>query len=92
LNEVPDASHPPTNEPVIVGRVRPSGKSRHGAPYPENAVEDTSVVDPWLVRQKRPNGGPLKVREFIPHDSTLRFGSLNHGYSEVCDVQLARPR
>jgi hypothetical protein len=67
-----------------------------GAQYPENAVEDTSVVDPrhasGFVRQKRPDGGPLKVREFISHDSRLRLGSLNHAYAEVSNVELAGPR
>ena len=67
-----------------------------GVEYRENAVEDTSVVDPrhasGLVRQKGPDGSPLKVREFISHDSRLRFGSLNHAYSEVRNVELAGPR
>ncbi len=33
-DQVPDASHSPTNEPVVAGRVRPkpAGKSRHDAP------------------------------------------------------------
>ena len=31
-----------------------------------------------LVRQKRGNGVPFKVREFIPHDLRLSFGRLNY--------------
>jgi hypothetical protein len=33
-DRVPDTSHPPTNKPVVAGRVSPkvSGRSRHGAP------------------------------------------------------------
>jgi hypothetical protein len=37
--------------------------------YPEDAVEDTSVVDARhaarLVRKERPDGSPLKVRKFV---------------------------
>ena len=61
-DQVPDASHPPTNEPVVAGRVRPK-TLRQIAPwgsrpqYPEDAVEDTSVVDAkhaaLLVRKER---------------------------------------
>jgi hypothetical protein len=78
---VPDPSRPPADKAVIAGRVRPKALWQiaprcAGAQYPENAVEDTSVVDPrhasGLVRQKRPNGGPLKVREF----STFQWSSV----------------
>ena len=45
-DQVSDASNPPTNEPVVAGRVRS-----------KDAVEDTSVVDPKhavrLVRKER---------------------------------------
>jgi hypothetical protein len=58
----------------------------------ENAVEDTSVVDPRhaarLVRKERPDGSPLKVREFVSHDSRPRLGSLNHAYLGVRNVEL----
>jgi hypothetical protein len=27
---------------------------------------------------QNPYGSPFRVREFIPHDSRLRFGGLNH--------------
>src|SRR6516165_10388619 len=92
-----DASHPPTNEPVVAGRVRPKD-FRQIAPwctrprYPEDAVEDSSVVDPRhaarLVRKERPDGSPLKVREFVSHDSSPRFGSLNHAYLGVGNAEL----
>jgi len=59
-DQVPDASHPPTNEPVVPGRVRSKALRQvapWGAQYPEDAVEDTSVVDPkhaaLLVRKER---------------------------------------
>jgi hypothetical protein len=49
--------------------------------YPEDAVEDTSVVDPRhaarLVRKERPDGSPLKVREFVSHDTRPPFGVCN---------------
>ena len=83
-DQVPDASHPPTNEPVVLGRIRPKALWQI-APwcsrplYPEDAVEDTSVVDPRhaarLVRKERPDGSPLKVREFVSHDWRPGFGS-----------------
>jgi hypothetical protein len=40
---------------------------------------------------EKPDGGPLKVREFISHDSRLRFGNLNHAYVEIRNVELAGP-
>src|SRR5271170_6064807 len=47
---------------------------------------------PWhaarLVRKERSDGSPHKVREFISHDSTLRFGSLNHAYIGVRNVDF----
>ena len=96
-DQVPDASHPPTNKPVVAGRVRPKAL-RQIAPwrarpqYPEDAVEDTSVVDPRhaarLVRKERPDGSPLKVREFVSHNSRPRFGSLNHAYLGVRNAEL----
>jgi hypothetical protein len=53
-------SNPPTNEPVAAGRVRSKALRQTapwGAQYPEDAVEDTSVVDPkhaaLLVRKER---------------------------------------
>src|SRR3954471_14958809 len=61
-DQVPDASNPPTNEPVVAScKVQSfSGRSHHGAPdrnIQKDAVEDTSVVDPKhaarLVRKER---------------------------------------
>jgi hypothetical protein len=50
---------------------------------PEVAIQDPSVVHPRnatrLVRQHRLNGGPFMVGEFVAHDSSPQFGSLNHG-------------
>ena len=92
---VPDASLPPTDEAfnkwcgdhlTPVGRarerlsVRPkryrSGRAgrQHG-----NATR--------LVRKERSDGSPFKVREFIPHDSRLRFGSLNHVQTDAFNPQ-----
>jgi hypothetical protein len=86
-DKVPDASHSPTNEPVVAGRVRPKpfrqiAPRRARPQYPEDAVEDAPVVDPrhsaWLIRKEWSDDSPLKVREFISHDSRSGFGSLNH--------------
>ncbi|SDC63998.1 multidrug efflux pump [Bradyrhizobium brasilense] len=50
---------------------------------PEDAIQDSSVVDPRnatrLVRQHRLDGDPFMVGEFVAHDSSPQFGSLNHG-------------
>ena len=96
-DQVPDSSRSPANEPVVAGRVRPKAL-RQVAPwcalpqYPEDAVEDTSVVDPRhaarLVRKERSDGSPLKVRKCISHDSRLRFGSLNHACPRVRNVEF----
>jgi hypothetical protein len=48
----------------------------------KDTVQDAPVVNTGnaaqLVRKERPDGSPFKVREFIPHDSRLRFGRLNY--------------
>jgi hypothetical protein len=54
-NAVPDACRPPANKTVVAGRIRPKTLRQitprcAGAQYPENAVEDTSVVDPGTPR------------------------------------------
>src|SRR6516225_12227794 len=50
---------------------------------PRRCHSDPSVVHPRnatrLVRQHRLDGGPFKVGEFVAHDSSPQFGSLNHG-------------
>jgi hypothetical protein len=42
---------------------------------PKDAIQDTAVVHPWdtarLVRQHRPDGRPLIMRDFVAHDSRL---------------------
>jgi hypothetical protein len=49
---------------------------------PKYTVQDLPVVNTGnaarLVRKERPDGSPFKVREFVPHDSRLRLGRLNH--------------
>jgi hypothetical protein len=43
-------------------------------------AERLATGDPTrLVRQHRPYGSPFIVGEFIAHDSSPQFGSLNHG-------------
>lgn len=100
-DRVPDASHPPTNKPVVASRVRPKGLRQIAQwcsrpQYPEDAVEDTPVVDPRhaarLVGKERPDGSPLKVREFVSHDSRPRLGSLESCLSRWSQYRSAGPR
>jgi hypothetical protein len=58
-----------------------SGRSRHGAPerkHPEDAIEDTPVVDPWqtarLVRQHRIDGCP-RIFSLPTIGSKVAFGA-----------------
>jgi hypothetical protein len=41
-----------------------------------------------LVRKERPDSSPLKVREFVSHDSRHQFGSLNHARLGVRNADL----
>ena len=58
-------------------------------------LKDTSVVHPRnatrLVRQHRPDGNPFTIGEFVAHDSSPQFGSLNHRVRPNATL-LARPR
>jgi hypothetical protein len=83
----PDTSPPPPNKSVVAGSVRTKRfgqitPRRPRAQDPEDAIEDTAVVNPWnatrLVRQHGLDGSPFIIREFVAHDSSPRFGSLNH--------------
>lgn len=84
----PDTSPPPTDEAVVACGVR----SKHlgqitprcsRAQDPEDAIEDTTVVNPRnatrLVRQHGLYGNPFIIGKFVALDSSSRFGSLNHG-------------
>jgi hypothetical protein len=83
----PDTSPPPADETIIADRVR-TKMTRQIAPRcpgsqdPEDAVEDTSVVYPRnatrLIRQHGLDGNPFVICEFVAHDSSPQFGSLNH--------------
>src|SRR5437879_5562512 len=75
----PDTSPPPPNKSVVAGGVRTKRLGQitprsSGAQDPEDAIEDTAVVNPWnatrLVRQHGLDGSPLIIREFIAHDSS----------------------
>jgi hypothetical protein len=83
----PGASPAPADKTIIAGRVR-AKMARQIAPRcagsqdPEDAVEDTSVVYPRnatrLAWQHGLDGNPFIISEFVAHDSSLQFGSLNH--------------
>jgi hypothetical protein len=49
---------------------------------PKDTVQDAPVANAGnatrLVRKEGPDGSPFKVSQFVPHDSRLRFGGLNH--------------
>jgi hypothetical protein len=64
----PDTSPPPPNKSVVAGGVRTKRLGqitprRSGAQDPEDAIEDTAVVNPWnatrLVRQHGLDSSPL---------------------------------
>ena len=92
---VPDASRSPTN-PVVAGRVRPKAlrRSRHGAPdrniqkMPLRTRRSLPSAHRAACSEERPDGSPLKVREFVSHDSRLRFETLNHAYRCVRNVEF----
>jgi hypothetical protein len=66
--------------PNVLGRSR---QGASGAQDPKDTIEDTTVVHPRnatrLVRQHRLDSNPFIIGEFVAHDSSPRFGSLNHG-------------
>jgi hypothetical protein len=78
----PDACSTPANEAVVASGIR-TERLRQVAPWgprsqdPEDAIEDTAVIHPWnttrLIRQERLDGRPLKIREFVAHDSRLHW-------------------
>ena len=84
----PDTRPPPADEAVVARGVRTKRLGQitpgcSGAQDPENPVEDAAVVHPRnatrLVRQHRLDGDPFIIGEFVAHDSSPQFGSLNHG-------------
>jgi hypothetical protein len=50
--------------------------------HPKDAIEDTMIVCPRnatrLVGQHRLDGKPFIIGEFVAHDPSPQFGSLNH--------------
>src|SRR6516162_4288490 len=74
----PNVSATPANEAVVASGIgtellRQIPPRCTGSQYPEDAVQDTTVVHPWnaarLVWQHRLDRRPLMVGEFITHDS-----------------------
>jgi len=70
----------------------PAGRAKERlSARPKSAVQDAPVVHTGNatrpIRQKRLDGSPFKVREFIPHDSRLPFGRLNHGKTDAFNRQ-----
>src|SRR5206468_3463645 len=82
----------PTNEAIVAGGVRAKvirqiAPRRARTQDPKDAVEHAAIIytrhAARLVRQKRLDGGPFIVGEFVAHDSRLRFWSLNHAPSGI---------
>ena len=96
----PDTSPPSTDEAVVargvwtkrLGQITPGCS---GSQDPEDAIEDTTVVYPRnvtrLVRQHRLDGNPFIISEFVAHDSSPQFGSLNHGSPAKCNASGSAP-
>lgn len=88
---VPDPCQSPAHETVITGcagtiAFRQISPRCTRAQYPKDAVRNPSIIHtpdtPWFVREHRPDKTPFIVAEFVPHDSILQFGSLNHDQRE----------
>ena len=45
----------------------------------------------WPIRKHRLDDIPFIVSEFVPHDSMLQFGSLNHDRSDANNDEPACP-
>lgn len=83
----PDTSPPPTDEAVVACGVRTKHLGQitprcSRSQDPEDAIKDTTVVNSRnttrFVRQHGLNGNPFIIGEFVTHDSSPQFGSLNH--------------
>ena len=80
-------SVPPANEAIVAGGVR-AEVVRQIAPWrarsqdPEDAIEDATVIHSRhaarLIRQHGLDSSPFIIGEFVAHDSSSQFGSLNH--------------
>ena len=86
----PDTSTSPANKAIVASRVRTEVVGQIAprcsrSQDPEDTIENAPVVYAGyaarLVRKHRPDGRPLMVGEFVAHDSELRFGVLNHGWT-----------
>ena len=98
---VPDACPPPADEAIVASRGR-SIALRQIAPRcarsqdPEDAIEDTPVVYAGnaarFVREHRSDNAPLIIAEFVPHDSRLQFGSLNHAHGNNINSKPVFPK
>jgi hypothetical protein len=71
--------------------------SRRGFGFYFSRESDTSaghLHTPYaarLGRRQRLNGGPFIVGEFIPHDSSLPLGRLNHDPAACLDSERISP-
>jgi len=90
----------PTRQPAAGERSDSKWCGDHGFPAdrastwaldPKDKVRDAPVVNTGnatrLVRKEQPDGSPFGLREFIPHDSRLLFGRLNHVQTDAFNRQ-----
>ena len=96
---VPDASPPPADQAVVASRIgsvdfREIAPRRARTQDPEDAIEDTPVVDAGnatrFVREHRFDDAPFAVTEFVAHELKLPFGALNHALDQEINGQTAR--
>jgi hypothetical protein len=92
---VPHTSLPPADEPVVAGgrwakAFRDFRPGRTRAEAPENAVQDTTIVNPRpaarLVGQQWLDDQPFLVRQFVSpprHAPSIYEGRLNHDYADT---------
>jgi hypothetical protein len=96
-DQVPDASHPPTNEPVVAGRVRPklSGRSRQGAP--DRNIQKMPLTTRRSLTLGTPRGLFGRNGLMAVHSKSVssylmirgpRCGSLNHANLGVRNAEL----
>ena len=83
----PNTRPPPADETIVASGVRAKRLGQitprcSGSQDPEDTIEDMTVVNPRdatrLVRQHGLDGNPFTIGEFVAHDSSPQFGSLNH--------------
>jgi hypothetical protein len=79
----PDTSPPPADETVIAGRVRTKMIRQIAPRCPDRRTQKMPLRTRRSFTRGTPRGlfgsiGLMVIREFVAHDSSPQFGSLNH--------------